>query len=296
MKNKRRIIGIVAATLLALVGTISLVGYVRSAKDDAVAREALVDVYVVDEFVPKGADPETIRLSVSIEQVPARLKQDDAITDLDVIGEQVAAADLQVGDQLLAARLAAGELVSTDITDKVQVSALLEAERAVGGAIQQGDLVGVYLSFDPFDIDNSGITGLENTGVETVNSDDVDATAALAGVEGSVDEGSVDEGSDGGGPDSTPNVSRLEFQHVLVTNVQTISPPVSPADEDGEPTIAQVTGTQYVVTLALSPEESERFVFATEFGHVWLSIDPATVTDDGTRPVSLADVYTVVER
>ena len=52
MKNKRRIIGIVAATLLALVGTISLVGYVSSAKDDAVAQEALVDVYVVDEFVP----------------------------------------------------------------------------------------------------------------------------------------------------------------------------------------------------------------------------------------------------
>ncbi len=78
MNNKRRIIGIVAATLLALIGTMSLVGYVRSAKDDAVADEALVDVYVVDEFVPKGAEPDTITASVSIEQVPARLKQDGA--------------------------------------------------------------------------------------------------------------------------------------------------------------------------------------------------------------------------
>jgi len=297
MNNKRRIIGIVAAIVLALVGTISLVGYVRSAKDDAVAQEALVDVYVVDAFVPKGADPETIKSSVSIEQVPARLKQDDAITNLETVGEQVAAADLQVGDQLLAARLAAGELVSTEITDKVQVSALLEAERAVGGAIQQGDLVGVYLSFDPFEVDDSGITDFENTGIETESSDDVDATAALAGVEGSVDEGAGDDESDDDGPGNTPNVSRLEFQNVLVTNVQTINAPVSPAEEDdGEPAVAQVTGTQYVVTLALSPEESERFVFANEFGHVWLSIDPATVADDGTRPVSLGDVYTVVER
>ena len=56
-------------------------------------------------------------------------------------------------------------------------------------------------------------------------------------------------------------------------------------------TIAQVTGTQYVVTLALSPEQSERFVFATEFGKVWLSLDPASVADDGTRPVTLSDVY-----
>ena len=258
------------------------------------AQEALVDVYVVDEFVPKGADPETIRASVSIEQVPARLKQDDAITDLEAIGEQVAAADLQVGDQLVAVRLAAGELVSTEITDKVQISALLEAERAVGGAIQQGDLVGVYLSFDPFELDDSGIIDLDGTGTET--STDGNEAAAIAAVEGSADEGSDDEGSTGDGPKNTPNVSRLEFQHVLVTNVQTINAPVSPTDEDEAPAIAQVTGTQYVVTLALSPEESERFVFATEFGHVWLSLDPATVADDGTRPVSLGDVYTVVER
>ena len=151
MKNKRRIIGIVAATVLALIGTVSLVGYVRSAKDKAVADEALVDVYVVDEFVPKGAEPETITSAVSVEQVPARLKQAGAITDLEAVGDQVAAADLQPGDQLLAARLAAKELVTEEVTDKVQISALLEAERAVGGALQKGDLVGVYLSFDPFD-------------------------------------------------------------------------------------------------------------------------------------------------
>ena len=294
MKNKRRIIGIVAATLLALVGTISLVGYVRSAKDNAVAQETLVDVYVVDEFIPKGADPETIKTSVSIEQVPSRLKQADAITDLDAIGEQVAAVDLQAGDQLVAIRLAAGELVSTEITDKVQISALLEAERAVGGAIQQGDLVGVYLSFDPFGIDDSGIIDFDGTGTE--GSDDVDATSAIAAVEGSADEGSDDDAPTDDGPKNTPNVSRLEFQHVLVTNVQTIQAPVNPADEDEDAVVAQVTGTQYVVTLALSPEESERFVFATEFGHVWLSIDPATVADDDTRPVSLGDVFTVVER
>lgn len=294
MKNKRRIIGIVAATVLALVGTISLVGYVRSAKDDAVAHEALVDIYVVDEYVPKGAGPETIKASVSIEQVPARLKQDDVITDLETVGEQVAAADLQAGDQLVAARLASTELVSTEITDKVQISALLEAERAVGGAIQQGDLVGVYVSFDPFEMDDSGISDSEGT--ETENTDDIDAASAIAAVESPSDESPSDDDATDEGPKNTPNVSRMEFQHVLVTNVQTINAPVSPDDEDEESNIAQVTGTQYVVTLALSPEESERFVFATEFGHVWLSIDPATVADDGTRPVSLGDVYTVVDR
>ena len=106
MTNKRRIIGIALAAMLALIGTAALVGYVNSARDDAVADEELVDVYVVDQRVPQGAEPDTIASSVSVEQVPARLRQPGAITDLDDVGDRVAAAELQPGDQLVAARLA----------------------------------------------------------------------------------------------------------------------------------------------------------------------------------------------
>ena len=288
MKNKRRIVGLVAAMLLALVGTVSLVTYVRSAKDKAVAQEALVDVYVVDTFVPKGADPDTIRSSVEIEQVPARLMQTGAVTDLEVIGDQVAASDLQPGDQLLAARLGLEESVSDEVTDKVQISTLLEAQRAVGGAIQKGDLVGVYVSFDPFNTDEAGEAG--------GSTDAAEATAVDAFGTVSTEATSPEEPA---GPAKTPNVSRLEFRNVLVTNVQTTSAPVAAVtadtESDDEATIAQVSGTQYVVTLAMSPEQSERFVFATEFGRVWLSLDPAGVDDDGTRPVTLADMFQVVQ-
>ena len=288
MKNKRRIVGLVAAMLLALVGTVSLVAYVRSAKDKAVAQEALVDVYVVDTFVPKGADPDTIRSSVEIEQVPARLMQTGAVTDLEVIGDQVAASDLQPGDQLLAARLGLVESVSDEVTDKVQISTLLEAQRAVGGAIQKGDLVGVYVSFDPFNTDEAGEAG--------GSTDAAEATAVDAFGTVSTEATSPEESA---GPAKTPNVSRLEFRNVLVTNVQTTSAPVAAVtadtESDDEATIAQVSGTQYVVTLAMSPEQSERFVFATEFGRVWLSLDPAGVDDDGTRPVTLADMFQVVQ-
>jgi pilus assembly protein CpaB len=282
MKNTRRITGIVTAITLAIIGTVALVGYVQSAKDKAVAEEALVDVYVLDELVPKGAAPETIKSSVSLEQVPARLKQSGAITDLDAVGENVAATDLQPGDQLLAARLVPKDRVSEVVTDKVQISALLEAERAVGGSLQKGDLVGVYLSFEPFDLDVAG---------EITETTDATDPAAVAG---STD-ASADATSTTVAQKKSPNVSRLEFQHVLVTNVQTTNTPVTPTADEDVTGVEQVTGSQYVVTLALSPEQSERFVFATEFGHVWLSNDPATVSDDGTRAVTLGNVYTVVK-
>ena len=286
MKNKRRIIGLVAAMLLALVGTVSLVTYVRSAKNEAVAQEALVDVYVVDTFVPKGADPDTIKSSVKIEQVPARLMQTGTVTDLTAIGDQVAASDLQPGDQLLAARLGLEEEVADEVTDKVQISTLLEAQRAVGGALKKGDLVGVYVSFDPFNADEAG---------------EDPATAEPAAVEAfgtaPTEETSETSPEDAATPAKTPNVSRLEFRNVLVTNVQTTSAPVTSnaGEDDEETTIAQVSGTQYVVTLAMSPEQSERFVFATEFGRVWLSLDPAGVGDDGTRPVTLTNMFQVVQ-
>lgn len=276
MKNKRRVMGIVTAAILAIIGTVSLVGYVQSAKDKAVGDETLVDVYIVDDLVPKGAEPETIRAAVSLKQVPARLRQDGAVTDLAAIGELVAATDFQPGDQLLAARLVSPEQVSEEVTDKVQVAALFEAERAVGGAIQKGDLVGIYISFDPFDLDAAGRTP-EPTGANTdTGAEAVTATTVAL-------------------PTRSPNVTRLEFQHVLVTNVQTISAPVSlEGGVENDTGVVQVTGAQYVVTLALSPEQSERFVFATEFGHVWLSIDPSSVADDGTRIVTLDTVFMVV--
>jgi pilus assembly protein CpaB len=287
MKNKRRIFGILTALLLAIVGTAALLSYVKSAKDKAVADETLVDVYVVQELVPKGAEAASIRSAVSLEKVPARLKQPGAITDLGDVGSNVAAADLQPGDQLVAARLVPKDEVTNDVTDKVQISALLDAQRAVGGSLKKGDLVGVYLSFDPFDLAAAGL-------------DPAPADAAAQTMLAVPTADTVAAG-ESGGPTTTvaadkqsPNVSRLEFQHVLVTNVQTINAPVSSDNHDTA--IAQVTSTQYVVTLALSPEQSERFVFAAEFGHVWLSIDPTTVSDDGTRAVSLGDVYAVVSR
>jgi pilus assembly protein CpaB len=293
MKNKRRITGILAAVILATIGTVALVGYVQSAKDKAVAEEALVEVYVVDKVVPKGAAAETIKTSVSVEQIPARLEQPGAITDLKEVGANVAATDLQPGDQLLAVRLVPKDQVAAEVKDKVQISAMFTPERAVGGSLEKGDLVGVYLSFDPFNMDEAG--------QDTETAATTDTTTAPGSMDSTTDstdtamESADESGANTEAKEKTPNVTRLEFQHVLVTNVQTTNEPVVPDETDQEDPIEQISGAQYVVTLALSPEQSERFVFASEFGHVWLSNQPAAVSDDGTRLVTLGNVYSVAK-
>jgi pilus assembly protein CpaB len=297
MKNKRRITGILAAVILATIGTVALVGYVQSAKDKAVAQEALVEVYVVDKLVPKGAAAETIKASVSVEQIPARLEQPGAITDLKEVGANVAATDLQPGDQLLAARLVRKEQVPEEVTDKVQISAMFTPERAVGGTLEKGDLVGVYLSFDEGKYEEAG--GVFDAATTTPDSTEAALTEGVdetdpTTVADSSEAASSEAASTEPGWDATPDMTRLEFQHVLVTDVQTTSEPVLPDEADQEG-IEQITAQQYVVTLALTPEQSERFVLGSEFGHVWLSNEPATVSDDGTRLVTLGNVYSVAK-
>lgn len=265
MNNPRRIIGIVGALVLATVGTLALVGYVQSARDEAFADEALVDVYIVDILVPKGAEPDAIKAAVSLEQVPARLKQPGAISDLAAVGTNVAATDLQPGDQLVSARLIPKTAVTVDVTDKVQVSTRLPVERVVGGALRPGDLVGVYLSFEPID-------------------DDLDSDAAA-----------TDPVASTTTPAGSPRMTRLEFRHVLVTNVATtdVRTVDNPSTDDGA--VPAIGASELVVTLAFTPEQSERFVFAIEFGNVWLAADPASVPDDTTRTVTIDKVYAVAK-
>ena len=222
MKNKRRIIGILAAVILAIIGTVALVGYVQSAKDKAVAEEALVDVYVVDKLVPKGATAETIKSSVSVEQVPARLEQPGAITDLEDVGANVAATDLQPGDQLLAARL-----VPKDAGGR-------------GGQGQGADLGACSRPSGP----SAGRCRRVTSSASTSRSIPSTSTRPAQDARGRpatdrrptrrADEPPIDHGR---GVDcdrtqkKTPNMTRLEFQHVLVTNVQTTNEPVMPDDE-----------------------------------------------------------------
>lgn len=253
--NSRRVLGVGAAVVLAGLGAVGVVSWANTTKSSAEEQLAQTAVLIVDRHVPKGSDAATILASTHEGTVQNKHLAAGAVTSDAQIGTQVATADMYPGEQVVQDRLAA-KVESGIPEDKVQVSATLTAERAVGGALQTGDTVGVYLSFEPFDTNSS------------------EAETAT--------------------PTKTPNMTHLEFQHVLVTNIQATSAPVSESSDDDE-TVQQVSSDNYIVTLALTPPQSERFVFAAEFGHVWLSNEPATVSEDGTSLVTMGNIYSVVK-
>ena len=98
----RKISGILLAVVLAGAGTLALVAYVRSAKEQAVAGEQRVEVYVLQSATPRGTSLADVRGAVERVEVPAKVRPDDAVTDLDELGEDlVAGVDLAAGEILL---------------------------------------------------------------------------------------------------------------------------------------------------------------------------------------------------
>ncbi len=252
----RRVVGVTAAVILALVGTISLAAYVNTAEQRALAGEELVEVYVVDELIPGGTPAEEVANLVSVEEVPLKVRAAGAIESLASYNGYVAAVDLLPGEQLVGGRfIQRSELTDREVgidvpEDMVEVTIELEPERAVGGLLTPGQTVAVLASFAPF----------ESSG------------AAAVPVDGAL----VPLPTSGGGDASTktPNTTDLLLRKVLVTAVQG-------ARIENERLTTPPDGSVFV-TMAVSPFDVERIVFTAENGNIWLAIERDTVPDTDT--------------
>ena len=300
---KRRVLGILGAIVLATLGTIALVAYVQSARDDVIADQRPVDVYVVRETIAPGASLDEIRSRVRLEQVPERLVAPDAVTDLGALaGDLVAATELRAGDQLLAGRLADERtVVGVELPEGlIRLTVELEPQRVIGGSLEAGDTVGVLFSFEPFEIDASGRAATPDPGAP----DGLFDPAADPALD------PADQDTTPVGPRRTPNMTHYTLHQVMVTSVQFSQRDVDRATEvsttgglNGVPVQVPVQviaeeapSSSLLVTLAVTPPEAEQLVFAAEFGRIWLTAEGPDVSDDGTRIVTLDEAFTTVPR
>jgi pilus assembly protein CpaB len=181
----RRILAAVAALVLALVGTVVLVAYVRGADARAMAGVQTVSVLVVDQPVAAGTPGDQLTDLVRSELVPAKAAVPGRVTDLDELAGTVASVDLQPGEQLLAARFVAPDELRAAGTAALpagdqEISVLLEPQRAVGGRLSAGDTVGVYLSMGGQDggLTHAVLHGVLVTRVQGAPATETDTAAA----------------------------------------------------------------------------------------------------------------------
>ena len=150
MSKHRKIIGIIVSAVLAAVGTGLLVTYVRSAEDRALKGERTLSVLVATDAIPKGTKAQDLSTRVKTEQVPAKVVARGAMATIDPVADRVSTVDLLPGDQLIERRFApAAEVAKVTVPPgSLQVTVGLDAVRAVGGQVREGDSVGVVASFD----------------------------------------------------------------------------------------------------------------------------------------------------
>ncbi|MGO4250566.1 Flp pilus assembly protein CpaB [Paenarthrobacter sp. RAF54_2] len=148
---KSRLIGGIAALVLAVIGTIMLATYVSNADRRAQASLDPVDVVVVEKPVPAGTSVQELSSFVQIRSVPSTAKADGALAALDKASGQVTAVALEPGEQLLGSRLInPSERITpgaVPVPDGMQeVTVLLPPESVVGGTLRAGDLVGLFVT------------------------------------------------------------------------------------------------------------------------------------------------------
>ena len=137
------------AVLLGAIGVITLVRYVQTAEDRALAGQELVDVVVVTEEVQAGANSEELGLVAEVRQVSASSRTPGAIADLSEVDGMITSVDLVPGEQLLAARFLDGDtrLVAGGADQiepgLIEVTVQVNPSRAVGGQIVPGERVAV---------------------------------------------------------------------------------------------------------------------------------------------------------
>ena len=250
---KTRLLGGIAALLVALIGTVMLVMYVQNADQRAMADTETESVYVVAKPIAAGTGAEKLAASLVKKEVPKLALASDTVTSLDDLGEKVTAVPLVPGEQLLTSRMIdANSLLGpsrVQVPEGLQeITLKLPIERVVGGALKAGDTVGVFVSLD--DATTNAATG------ETV---------------------------------SKSSGTQLTFHKVLVTATQYSNGTAAKSESaaatatDGAvPAKKEAAGDgTYLVTLARSSADAERIIFATEFGSIYLSKEPGNA-EEGT--------------
>ncbi|MCG2621613.1 Flp pilus assembly protein CpaB [Arthrobacter sp. I2-34] len=253
---KTRLLGGIAAALLAIIGTVLLVVYVQNADRRAAAGMQPVDVLIVQDRIAAGTPVDKLGSAVKLESVPSAAVPAGAVSKLSDQKGKVTSVELQPGEQVLASRLVSPNEVTVPGTvaapeGKQEITLLLEPERLVGGRLAAGDTVGVFIS------------------VETEK--EVPANALQPEMRG------------------FKEFTDLKFRKVLVTSVQQ-APSDSGAKNSEQQSVPMPSGSAFV-TLAVTDAEASKLVFAAEFGKIWLSKDPESATNSNPPVSTLAEVF-----
>ncbi|WP_028275021.1 RcpC/CpaB family pilus assembly protein [Arthrobacter sp. I3] len=257
---KTRLLGGIAALLVAIIGTVLLATYVQNADKRALASTETENIYIVQKSIPAGASAEAIAGSVTKKAVPKLAIAENNVTDLASLGSKVSAVALMPGEQLLSSRMVEQNAFLGPARVQVpsglqEITLKLPIERVAGGMLKAGDTVGVFLSLE----DTGGQAGGKVSKTQ-LSFHKVLVTAAQFSDGAATQTGTSDTAS------GTSQVSSTSS---------------SKSQGDGN----------YLITMARNSADAERIVFAAEFGKIYLSKEPGDAVESTKGVVDTAGLF-----
>jgi pilus assembly protein CpaB len=199
-----------------------------------------------------------VKASVALEQVPGTAVAKSALDTLDDSAGKVAASNLVPGEQLLKEKMVEPEDLQTSGSVKVpaglqEVSFQLEPQRMVGGRLQPGDHVGIFISMKA-----GGIEAKADKETTQLSIHKVLVTA-------------VQRAPEGAAANPAPTAS---------------------AGTEPDPRDVNLPTGSLMITVAVNDINAGKIVFASEFGDaIWLTREPLDAEDNGPRIMIRPDVY-----
>ncbi|RZU60802.1 Flp pilus assembly protein CpaB [Zhihengliuella halotolerans] len=247
-----RLVGGIVALVLAVVGAILLLNYVRGADQRAQAGLEPQVVLVATADIEAGTAVAELSDFLETATLPTNAVADGALSDLEGRDGLVLGQPVLAGEQLLEAKLVdpAEQLEpgTVPVPEGLQeVTVALDPARVVGGKIRAGDRVGIFGNYEV------RVVGGEEAG-------------------------------------ANEKYTRLLMEQVLVTGIQIASPEqTDTAAPDG--VSALPTGSAFV-TFAVDTDQAGRIIFTQDFGLTWLTKqnDDTRPGDSGAEILDIEEI------
>lgn len=245
---RSKVLIIIVALVLGGLAAVLAANYLQSARGNITAESEPIGVLVAQEDLPRGLNAAELidRELVTEEKVPRRFVAGDAISSVRQIEDQVLAVPVGAGEQLTKNRFqypSQAGLAYTVPENYVALSVDVDAVTGISGLLKPGDSVVVYATYKDQGEDRVSFTTM------TIGRAKVLAVGAETSAESAA--APADEDQDAG---------------ALAAN-RSIQP---------EGSVAYQT-----VTMALSPAEAQKVVFARNVGEIQLALLPKNAEAPG---------------
>ncbi len=264
----RRVGLLMAALVVALMGTAAVFSYVTRVEARALSGAEPVNVLVASEQIPSGTSAAAAikRELVQLTSMPRRSVPEGALSSLEEVGRQTLISDVFAGEVLLRAKFAdqtarTGELLIPK--DRIAVSVELADPQRVAGFVIPGSEVAVFATV-------------------TKSSASATATATEDGGSTKVDvEAEMDE-----------KETRLLLPRISVIAVgpSTLRPRAKSSEDEGGGKEDSVPTT--VLTVAVTQSEAEKLVHGTQTGELYLGLLNSTSKTQSGTGVSNKTLFT----